>query len=296
MTDQSIAVLGASGQVARALSRAALRAGMPIIAAGRPDVDINDLPGLSAFIAACKPALVINAAAYTAVDKAESDEAAARSANEDGPARLATLCSLIGAPLIHISTDYVFDGKKTSPYIEDDATAPLGVYGATKAAGEEAVRHTHARHVIVRTAWVYGAEGHNFLKTMLRLGAEREVVRVVADQRGTPTYADDLAAALLDIARQVLARGDCAPFGTYHLVAQGETTWFGFAEEIFRTAALFGHKVPRLEAITTADYPTPAPRPAYSVLDTGKIKSQFGIALPPWQQGVSACLKRLNTH
>lgn len=296
MTEQIIAVVGASGQVARALSRAAKLAGVPVIAAGRPEADINDLPSLSAFITSHKPALVINAAAYTAVDKAESDEEAARSANEDGPARLATLCSLIGAPLIHISTDYVFDGKKTSPYVEDDATAPLGVYGATKAAGEEAVRRTLARHVIVRTAWVYGAEGHNFLKTMLRLGAEREVVRVVADQRGTPTYAGDLAAALLDIARQVMARGDTAPFGTYHLVATGETSWFGFAEEIFRSAAALGHKVPRLEAISTADYPTPAPRPAYSVLDTSKIRSAFGIALPPWQQGVAACLKRLSTH
>ena len=162
MTEQKIAVVGASGQVARALSRAAKLAVVPVIAAGRPEADINDLPSLSAFITSHKPALVINAAAYTAVDKAESDEEAARSANEDGPARLATLCSLIGAPLIHISTDYVFDGKKTSPYVEDDATAPLGVYGATKAAGEEAVRRTLARHVIVRTAWVYGAEGHNF--------------------------------------------------------------------------------------------------------------------------------------
>ena len=294
MSDQSIAVLGASGQVARALQRAAKMCGMPIVVAGRPAVDINDLASLGAFFTRQRPGLVINAAAYTAVDKAESDVDAARSANEEGPARIAALCAMTGAPLVHISTDYVFDGMKTTPYVEDDARAPLSVYGKTKSAGEDAVSRTHAKHVIVRTAWVYSPEGQNFLKTMLRLGAERDVIRVVADQHGTPTSADDLASALLDIARQVQAQGERAPFGTYHLTAGGETTWHGFATEIFARAAAMGQKVPRLEAITTAEYPTPAPRPRYSVLNTTKVRDAFDISLPPWQTGVAQCLERLD--
>lgn len=293
MSERPIAVLGASGQVARALHRAGTLADTPLIVAGRPAVDINELPSLAAFFSTSRPRLVINAAAYTAVDKAESDEEAARNANEDGPARIATLCALMDVPLIHISTDYVFNGKKTSPYVEDDERAPLNVYGRTKSAGEDAVRRTHAKHIIVRTAWIYGPEGQNFLKTMLRVAAERDVLRVVADQQGTPTSADDLAAALLRIAGQVEAQGNSAPFGTYHLVSGGETTWFGFAQEIFAKAAKQGRKIPHLEAITTADYPTPAERPRYSVLDANKIREAFDITLPPWQDGVATCLKRM---
>ncbi len=293
MSARPIAIIGATGQVAQALQRAAKARGMPLIAAGRGQADIADGSSLRAFLAASRPSLVINAAAYTAVDNAECDAARAHAINCDGPAALASFCDTTGVPLIHLSTDYVFDGTKRSPYVEDDVCAPVSVYGRTKAAGEDAVRQRLVRHVIIRTAWVYGAEGQNFLKTMLRLGNERDVLRVIADQRGTPTSAEHLAEALLDIASKIAIAGDEAPWGTYHLTAAGETTWHGFAMEIFRHEREAGRKVPRLEAITSAEYPTPALRPQYSVLDTSKIKDAFGIALPPWQAGVANCMKRL---
>jgi dTDP-4-dehydrorhamnose reductase len=289
-----IAVIGATGQVARALQRAAKASGVALVAAGRPQADIGDSGSLERFFAAVRPSLVINAAAYTGVDKAESECAAAHTINCAGPAALAALCGSAGVPLIHISTDYVFDGTKRAPYVEDDACAPLSVYGRAKAEGEVAIRAACRRHVIVRTAWVYGPDGQNFLKTMLRLGAERDALRVVADQHGTPTSADHLAVALLDIAAAVTVAGEAATWGTYHLTAAGETTWHGFATEIFRLERDAGRRVPRLEAITTQEYPTPAVRPQYSVLDTRKIANTFGIALPPWQAGVADCIKRLS--
>ena len=288
-----IAIIGASGQLARALVRIAGTRGVTAVAAGRPVADIGSADSMSAYMSAHQPGLVINAAAYTAVDKAESEPGAAWRVNRDGPTHLARLCAGAGVPLIHISTDYVFDGRKRSPYVEDDATAPLGVYGQSKAAGEDAVRAALARHIILRTAWVYGREGQNFLRTMLRLGAEREVVRVVADQHGTPTYADHLAGAVLDIAAAVRDRDDRGPWGTYHLTAKGATTWHGFSAEIFRQAHQAGRKTPRLEAITTAEYPAPAPRPQYSVLDTAKVYDTFAVALPDWQHGVAECMTRL---
>ena len=294
MSTKPIVVIGATGQVAQALRCAASGRGIHLVCAGRPETDINDLASLSAVFDKFRPALVVNAAAYTAVDKAEEDVEAARNANHDGPARLAVLCDTTGAALVHLSTDYVFDGKASSPYREEQPAAPLNVYGLTKAAGEEAVRSVLARHVILRTAWVYGPTGQNFLKTMLRLGSERDVVRVIADQKGTPTSASDIASAILDIAPRLIAAGACENiWGTYHLTAQGETTWHGFAAEIFRLAGESGRKVPRLEAITAQEYPLPAVRPSYSVLDTRKIRAAFGVALPDWQKSVSACFKRL---
>ena len=294
MKDQRIAVIGASGQVAQALARAGLARSMPLFVSGRPDVDINDLDSLSRLFADHRPDLIINASAYTAVDKAESDAEAAESANEQGPARLAVLCQATGAALIHISTDYVFDGHKRTPYFEDDARNPQSVYGVTKSAGEDAIRTALPRHAIFRTAWVYGPDGQNFLKTMLRLGAERDEVGVVADQFGTPTPADVVAGTILDIAPRLLNDGDKdSLWGTYHLTAQGETSWQGFAEEIFAQAALAGRKVPRLHAITTEDYPTAAKRPQYSVLDTSKLRKTFGVDLPDWRPGVANCVKRL---
>jgi dTDP-4-dehydrorhamnose reductase len=291
METPAITVIGASGQVAKALARAAHSRGETLVCFGRPAVDIADSASLSGVFQRSKPALVINAAAYTAVDKAESEPDAARTANELGPAHLAALCCAHGVPLIHISTDYVFDGRATVPYTEDDQRAPINVYGHTKSAGEDAIRAVLPQHIIVRTAWVYGPDGQNFLKTMLRLGAERDVLRVVADQHGTPTSADDLAVALLDIARAVLRAGDTAAWGTYHAVGVGQTTWHGFAHEIFRQAAEAGLQVPKLEAIETAAYPAPAARPRYSVLDTDKLQRTFGIALPPWQYSLAQCFK-----
>jgi dTDP-4-dehydrorhamnose reductase len=284
-----IAVIGASGQVARALARQGQLRGLPIAVGGRPDVDLNFTQSVTAFLDTAAPSLVINAAAYTAVDKAETDEASAVALNVEGPARLAAWCASRGVPLIHISTDFVFDGAKRTPYCEDDARNPLSAYGRTKSA----VRAALAEHIILRTAWVYSADGNNFLKTMLRLGAERDVLRVVADQAGTPTTADDIAAALLDITAAIQSGKVANPWGTYHFVADGQTTWHGFAAEIFATAAALGMKTPKLEAITTAEYPLPATRPAYSVLDTTKIRETFGVAPNPWQTGVAETVRQL---
>ena len=294
MSLHSIAIIGASGQIGQALQRAAVDRRIPLILAGRPDVDFDNKQSIEAFFAAHRPALVINAAAYTAVDKAETDTQAARVANCDGPAILAQLCQTNDAALVHLSTDYVFDGSKRQPYTESDPCRSLNVYGATKTAGEEAVRVALARHCIVRTAWVYSSAGQNFLKTMLRLGSERDVVRVVADQHGAPTCADDIAHALLDMAPRLMDKNESAPaWGTFHLTASGETTWYGFADEIFRLAHQAGWRVPRLKAISTADYPAAALRPQYSVLDTSKLAQTFGLKLPDWQVSLAACFNRL---
>ena len=194
-------------------------------------------------------------------------------------------------PMIHISTDYVFAGDKTGPYSEDDPVAPLGVYGASKLAGEQAVRDSGARHIILRTAWVYGVEGNNFVKTMLRLGRERDVVRVVGDQQGCPTFAGDLARAILTLAgRAGTNRIDAKGYGAFHCVSAGQTTWHGLAAKVFALAADRLAKVPRVEAIATADYPTPARRPANSVLDCGKLAQVHGIALPAWEAGLAEML------
>ena len=294
MTQQRIAVIGASGQVAQALVRAASVRKLDLIVAGRPQSDITDLASLSRLFADCQPDLVINASAYTAVDKAEVEIAAARAINEEGPARLAVLCQATGVALIHISTDYVFDGDSRIPYAEDDKRRPQSVYGVTKSAGEDAIRTALARHAIFRTAWVYGPDGQNFLKTMLRLGAERDEVRVVADQFGTPTPADLIATSLLDVAPRLLADGNRdGLWGTYHLTAAGETSWHDYAGEIFRQAALAGRKVPRLHAVSSSEYPTAATRPKYSVLDCSKLRNTFGLELPAWQDGVANCVRRL---
>lgn len=293
MSGNAIAVIGAFGQVARALLQKSFTRGQPIAVGGRPDVNMLLPASLDLFLDNVRPSIVINAAAYTAVDKAESEPDAAFALNATGPQHLAFWCARRGVPLIQVSTDYVFDGTSKSPYREEDHCHPMSVYGRSKVAGEDAVRAALAEHIIVRTAWIYGPDGSNFLKTMLRLASERDIVRVVADQVGTPTAAADIADGLLDIAQQVLAAVSPARWGTYHLVASGTTTWHGFATEIFRYTAELGMKTPRLEAITTADYPTPAKRPAFGVLDTGKIRETFGIALPPWQQGVAETMRRL---
>lgn len=288
-----IAVAGRSGQVARALARAADARGVPAVTRGRPDLDLASVDSVLAFFRDAQPTLVVNAAAYTAVDKAESEPDEALKANAGAPALLATLCHHFNLPLIHLSTDYVFDGTKRTPYVETDVINPLGVYGASKAAGEAAIRAACSRHIILRTAWVYSADGSNFVKTMLRLGAERDVVRVVADQQGTPTFADDIATAILDLAGRIATDAADSVWGTYHITGSGETTWHGFAAEIFHIAAARGSRVPLLEAITTADYPTPAQRPAYSVLDTARLAETFGIRLPPWQESLQHCLDQI---
>ncbi|MGQ3072537.1 MAG: dTDP-4-dehydrorhamnose reductase [Ferrovibrionaceae bacterium] len=285
---KTVLVVGETGQLARELARAAWAPGVEVTFAGRDIIDLARPETATAVVAAMKPGVVVNAAAYTAVDKAESDADQAFLVNRDGPAALARAAAAVGAPLIHVSTDYVFDGTKDGAYTEDDPVAPVSVYGRSKEAGERAVREAAERHVILRTAWVYSPFGNNFVKTMLRLGAEREELRVVADQRGCPTAAADIAAAIVRLA------GADHGWGTYHYSGAGPTTWHGFAEAIFAGAAARGAKVPaRVTAIGTADYPTPAVRPANSVLDCSRIDRVHGIVARNWREALEDCLDAL---
>lgn len=285
-----IAVIGSSGQVARALVRAAHLRGVKLVAGGRDAASICDRAKLQSFLERHQPWIAINAAAYTAVDKAESEPQAAHRVNAEGAAALANMCADANLPLIHLSTDYVFDGRKGEPYNEQDVRRPVNVYGASKVAGEDAVMLARSKHLIVRTSWVYESRGNNFLRTMLRLGEERAVVRVVDDQTGQPTYASHLANALLEMALQVGKKERSALWGTYHLTASGTATWHGFAAEIFRQARARGMKTPHLEAITSPMYPTAAARPLDTRLDTARVRDAFGIVLPDWRVGVAQCL------
>ena len=285
-------LLGGNGQVGRELRRSLLPLGELVVATrdgGDADAaaDFDAPASLAALIEQTAPEVVVNAAAYTAVDKAETDAAAAFRINAEAPAAIAQACVDTGALLVHYSTDYVFDGNATRPYREDDATAPLGVYGASKLAGEQAIRASGARHAILRTAWVYAAHGKNFLLTMLWLANERDELRVVADQIGAATP----AAWIADATAEIVRRGVMAS-GTWHLVADGETSWHGFAEAFVDEAHALGliARKPRVVAIPTADYPTPARRPAYSVLDTTRLQRDFGVAPPDWRDGLRRTL------
>jgi dTDP-4-dehydrorhamnose reductase len=284
-------VLGARGQVGRELCRLGWPAGYTVAGFDRDRVDITERDAVIAAVARNRADIVINAAAYTAVDRAESEPEAAWAGNCTGPGYLAAACAEAGIPLVHISTDYVFDGTKRSPYREDDPVAPLGVYGQSKEAGDRAVREALHEHVILRTAWVYSAHGHNFMKTMLRLASERPSLRVVADQTGSPTSAADIAAAIAAVVRQVAAGN--RRWGTYNFAGDGAVTWHGFAEAIFELAAPWRGAPPRVEAITTADYPTPVHRPANSVLDCTKIGEAFGIRPRPWREALADVVREI---
>jgi len=286
-----ILVFGASGQIGREVCRAAWPPRYAILPLDRKAVDITKSAAVSAMLARETPDLVINLAAYTAVDRAESEPGVAWAANCAGAAHIAGACDESATPLVHLSTDYVFDGRKTGPYREEDAVGPLGVYGRSKEAGERAVRAAVARHMILRTAWVFGAYGANFVKTMLRLAAERPVLRVVADQRGCPTAAADIAAALMVIAAHI-ERGE-AKWGTYHFVGAGAASWHSFAQAIFDQAAPQLAACPQVEPITTEQYPTPARRPMNSVLDCRKIEEVFGISSPPWRTALATVIREL---
>ena len=286
-----ILVFGASGQIGREVCRAAWPPRYAILPLDRKAVDITKSAAVSAMLARETPDLVINLAAYTAVDRAESEPEVAWAANCAGAAHIAGACDESATPLVHLSTDYVFDGRKTGPYREEDAVGPLGVYGRSKEAGERAVRAAVARHMILRTAWVFGAYGANFVKTMLRLAAERPVLRVVADQRGCPTAAADIAAALMVIAAHI-ERGE-AKWGTYHFVGAGAASWHSFAQAIFDQAAPQLAACPQVEPITTGQYPTPARRPMNSVLDCRKIEEVFGISSPPWRTALASVIREL---
>jgi len=298
----TVLLLGANGQVGHELRRALAPLGHIVCTtrSGRLEdgsccetADFDQPEGLAVLLDRMAPTLVVNAAAYTAVDKAEEDRDAAFRANAQAPGVLACWCAAHGVPLVHYSTDYVFDGQGTAPYPEDAPTAPLGVYGESKLAGEAAIRAAGGRHLIFRTAWVYAAHGKNFLLTMLRVGAQRDELRVVSDQIGTPTP----AALIADITAQVLQQGG-EPSGTWHLTAAGQTSWHGFAQAIFERAVakgLLAH-APEVLAIPTSEYPTPAKRPAYSCLDIRRLQADFGLILPSWETGLDRVIAQLPRH
>ncbi|WP_454258680.1 dTDP-4-dehydrorhamnose reductase [Pseudoxanthomonas mexicana] len=292
----TVLLFGGNGQVGHELRRSLRALGDVVVTTrsgqlpegARCEVADFDCPdSLAALVQRVAPAIVVNAAAYTAVDKAEDDVDAAFRTNAEAPGVLARACALRDIPFVHYSTDYVFDGQGSRPYREDDPTAPLGVYGASKLAGEDAVRSVGGRHLILRTAWVYGRHGHNFMKTMLRLGAERDELRVVADQVGTPTP----AALIADVTTELLGLRD-APSGTFHLTPRGETSWHGFAEAILEEALARGliPRAPKVIPIATSDYPTRARRPGYSRLDIGRLEQVLGRALPEWRTGLRQVL------
>lgn len=288
-----ILVTGCEGQVAQALTGLSV-ADMVIMAIGRPDLDITDPTSVRKALEGFGPDIVVNAAAYTAVDRAETEPETAFSVNRDGARHVALASADAGVPVIHISTDYVFSGDKTGAYHESDETGPASVYGQSKLGGEQAVAAANPAHVILRTAWVYSAFGSNFLKTMLRLAADRDTVRVVADQHGSPTYASDIASGILAVARRIRAEPRGSEWrGVFHMTAAGQTTWAGFAEAIFAKSATLGGPSAHVEPITTADYPTPAKRPANSALSNDRFATVFGHSLPPWRISVDAALEAI---
>lgn len=292
-------LLGGNGQVGHELRRSLAPLGELIVTTrdGRladgsacEAIDLARSDAIAPLVERVRPDVVVNATAYTAVDRAESEREQAMRVNAEAPHRLALACASIGAPLVHYSTDYVFNGEATTPYREDAPTSPLGAYGESKLAGEQAIRDSGVAHLILRTAWVYGLHGHNFMRTMLRLGSERDELRVVADQVGSPTPAWLIA----DLTARAIGQG-VRDADTLHLVAGGATTWHGFAEAIFDEAVANGlvARRPRVEPITTAEYPTPAKRPAYSVLDTSALQARLGVEVPAWRDALAHTFSRL---
>ena len=287
-----ILLTGGGGQVGQALQALAWPGDVTLLAPSRAELDLGDRESIRRWVgAAGKLDGILNSGAYTAVDRAEADISAAWAVNARAPALLAQAAREADIPLVQVSTDYVFDGAKPSPYVESDPVGPVGVYGASKAAAELAVAAAGIRHVIVRTSWVVSATGSNFVKTMLRLGAERPQLGVVADQRGAPTAAGDLAQALrLVMLRHLEDRS--APGGVFHFANAGETTWHGVAAHVFAAAAL-GRRAPELKPIATADYPTPARRPANSRLDASRFIAAYGLAPRPWREAVDEIVAAL---
>lgn len=287
-----ILVTGASGQLGHELVNRLTARGDTYKAVSRPEFDFEKPQTIKACFEQVKPDLVINAAAYTAVDQAQTEPEKADASNHLGPQSLARLCEAANIPLIHISTDYVFDGHKGAPYTERDATNPTGVYGTTKRDGENAILATDAKAIILRTSWVYSNHGKNFVKTMLAAGQKMPVLRVVADQRGAPTAAGDLADVVLAIANQIQKTGWKPDYrGIFHATGAGDTTWYGFACAIFEEAVKQGYHPPQVQPIATADWPTPTRRPPDSRLDCTKLKQVFGVSLPEWQSGICAFMK-----
>jgi dTDP-4-dehydrorhamnose reductase len=289
-----IVVTGCNGQVARSLAEMGDGSNHQIVLLGRPNLDLaGDAQAIADALAAAHPDAIVSAAAYTAVDKAESEPVQAFRVNAAGAGAIAAAAAKLGVPLVHLSTDYVFDGSKDRLYAEDDATSPTGVYGASKLAGERAVLDAHRNSAILRTAWVYSPFGANFVKTMLRLAADRDEVAVVADQRGNPTSALDIADGILTVAENLVAKDGAELCGIFHMTGDGEATWAEFAEHIFAASAAAGGPSARVRPIGTADYPTPAQRPANSRLDCSKLARAHGVRLPDWRSSTRQIVERL---
>jgi dTDP-4-dehydrorhamnose reductase len=291
---QRIFIAGEHGQVAQALGRAYKLRSDNVAMLGRSSISVTNASDLLSAVMAFNPGFVINAAGYTAVDKAEDDKEAAFAVNRDGAGFVAAAAKAAGVPVIHLSTDYVFDGGKQAPYRETDPTNPLNVYGESKLAGEIAVASSTSNYVILRTSWVCSPIGHNFVKTMLRLARDRDEITVVDDQWGCPTFAADLAAVIISIGDKLVSADDSSRLcGIYHAAGAGETTWYRFAREIMAQSAAKGGPACRVRAIASSEYPTRAKRPAYSCLDCSKIKRVFDISPPRWQISLQACLDLL---
>ena len=293
MADRTVLLFGSKGQLARELARNPWPAGLTPICHGRAECDLARSGDPLASVERVKPVFVVNAAAYTAVDRAEAEPDAAFALNRDAAGRVAAACNRHGLPLVHISTDYVFDGDKHGPYVEGDPIAPISVYGASKAEGEVAVRAAHDRHIILRTAWVYSPFGSNFVKTMLELGRTRDRLAVVTDQRGSPTAAGDIARTVVALAIAIL--GDNTRFGTYHFAGAGDVTRRDWADAIFAAAARHGRPAPRLDPASSADFPTAARRPANSALDCSRIARDYAILSRPWRESVEETVDEILT-
>lgn len=288
-----VAVTGKQGQVVQAMIEQAARLGIDLITVGRPEMDLADEASILAALLAAKPDAIVSAAAYTAVDKAEGEPKLAFAINATGAGAVAWAAKKLGVPVLHLSTDYVFHGNKNTSYVEDDPTGPLSIYGASKLEGERRVADATENHVILRTAWVYSANGANFLKTMLRLAESHDEVSVVSDQFGRPTSAHDIANALFRIASRLISNPDQHLRGIFHLAAEGEASWADFATEIFKGLEQRTGKVIKVRPISTAEYPTPAKRPKNSKLSTDKLATTYDIRLPHWQVSASTVLERL---
>ena len=289
-----IAVTGQHGQVARALAEVAGRHGHEVVLLGRPGLNLADPPTVLPAIRAARPGAVINAAAYTAVDKAESEPEVALAVNGAGAGAVAAAAAELGLPVLQVSTDYVFDGSKLDPYVEEDAVAPLGAYGRSKLAGERAVAEANPRHAVLRTAWVYAPYGSNFVRTMLRIAGTKPEVNVVADQRGCPTSALDVAATLLAVAARMAEDRDNRDLtGVFHMAARGEAVWADVAEAVFAASRAKGGPSAIVRRITTAEFPTQATRPPNSRLGCAKLERVYGLRLPEWRGPLERTVSRL---
>ena len=289
----NILITGGSGQLGRELLQEVQISGIEVLAPSHQQMDITDIEQVKKFINRHQPSCVVNAAAYTQVDNAEIDESLAFAVNKNGCTNLAQVCARNQIPLIHVSTDYVFDGQKREPYLESDPISPVGIYGRSKAAGETEIRSKLKFHIILRTSWLYGVYGQNFVKTMLKLAATKKNIRVVSDQYGSPTSAADLAKVILTIAERWHQKS-AITWGTYHYCGQGIVSWYEFAEAIIQLSRRYGTvKTIRVVPITTADFPTKARRPAFSALDCNLIKKKFGISPKPWRKSLESTIHRL---